>query len=196
MSIRPPDRPQKSAVAGRRGEENRISEILGDDLGRDVHAIDLAVCADANAGQSRRTNRARKAIIPGASNLNLSDATRERIKSPRAPARGPRPGRPGARSRRRDGSSRRLRRCGRAPPSARRNGWSRRDGRWRFSPAERHCELDDLQRVQHAERLRLAAANVEGKCRARRVALRVVDFPLRRALGQKAQMIDPFHGRV
>ena len=32
---------EEAAVAGRRGEENRISEILGDDLGRDVHAIDL-----------------------------------------------------------------------------------------------------------------------------------------------------------
>ena len=66
----------------------------------------------------------------------------------------------------------------------------------RFRAAERHGELDDFQRVEDTERFRLAPGHVEGERRARRAALLVVDFPLGRALGQVAEIIEARHGRM
>ena len=66
----------------------------------------------------------------------------------------------------------------------------------RFGAPEAHRELEDLEGVQDAERLRLAAPHVEREGRARRLALRLVDAPLRRALGQVGEVVHLRDRRV
>src|SRR5580698_570427 len=51
-----------------------------------------------------------------------------------------------------------------------------------FGAAEAHCELDHLQCVEHAKRLRLAALDRESECRARALAL-PLEYRISRIVG-------------